>query len=142
MYFKSFLQYLPDFADDDIGDIRRNTEHCCREILRAADRKDLSHKDAMIYLSMRTNHRLLRNAQAAIEDLNSGRGKDEHTMQPFMTMDDLSVSVLSDKDKADLYKIADALPKEMDGLAKKLHLDKQRLSDMPMLMMKIYVTRL
>ena len=48
----------------------------------------------------------------------------------------------SDKDKADLYKIADALPKEMDGLAKKLHLDKQRLSDMPMLMMKIYVTRL
>ena len=150
LYFKSFLQYLPDFADDDIGDIRRNTEHCCREILRAADRKDLSHKDAMIYLSMRTNHRLLRNAQAAIEDLNSGRVKDEHTMhayllmmmQPFMTMDDLSVSVLSDKDKADLYKIADALPKEMDGLAKKLHLDKQRLSDMPMLMMKIYVTRL
>ena len=43
----------------------------------------------------------------------SGRVKDEHTMhayllmmmQPFMTMDDLSVSVLSDKDKADLYKI-------------------------------------
>ena len=135
---------------DDIGDIRRNTEQCCREILRAADRKDLSHKDAMIYLSMRTNLRLLRNAQAAIEDLKSGMVKDEHTMhayllmmmQPFMTMDDLSVSVLSDKDKADLYKIADALPKEMDGLAKKLHLDKQRLSDMPMLMMKIYVTRL
>ena len=99
---------------------------------------------------MRTDQRLLRNAQAAVEDLNSGRVKDEHTMhayllmmmQPFMTMDDLSVSVLSDKDKADLYKIADALPKEMDGLAKKLHLDKQRLSDMPMLMMKIYVTRL
>ncbi|MBR0263956.1 MAG: hypothetical protein IJQ60_08740, partial [Prevotella sp.] len=150
LYFKSFLQYLPDFADDDIGDIRRNTEQCCREILRAADRKDLSHKDAMIYLSMRTNLRLLRNAQAAIEDLKSGRVKDEHTMhayllmmmQPFMTMDDLSVSVLSDKDKADLYKIADALPKEMDNLAKKLHLDKQRLSDMPILMMKIYVTRL
>ena len=31
-------------------------------------------------------------------------------MQPFMTMDDLSVSVLSDKDKADLYKIADRAP--------------------------------
>ena len=85
----------------------------------------------MIYLSMRTNHRLLRNAQAAIEDLNSGRVKDEHTMhayllmmmQPFMPMDDLSVSVLSDKDKADLYKIADAHPKEMDGQDFKLHLD-------------------
>ena len=150
LHFKFFLQYLPVFADDDIGDIRRTTEQCCREILRAADRKELSHKDAMIYLSMRTNLRLLRNAQVAINDLKSGRVKDEHTMhayllmmmQPFMSMDDLSVSVLSDKDKTDLYKIADALPKEMDSLAKKLHLDKQRLSDMPMLMMKIYVTRL
>ena len=150
LHFKSFLQYLSVFADDDIGDIRRTTEQCCREILHAADRKELSHKDAMIYLSMRTNLRLLRNAQVAIKDLKSGKVKDEHTMhayllmmmQPFMTMDDLSVSVLSDKDKADLYKIADALPKEMDNLAKKMRLDKQRLSDMPMLMMKIYVTRL
>lgn len=150
LHFKSFLQYLSVFADDDIGDIRRTTEQCCREILQAADRKELSHKDAMIYLSMRTNLRLLRNAQVAIKDLKSGKVKDEHTMhayllmmmQPFMTMDDLSVSVLSDKDKADLYKIADALPKEMDNLAKKMRLDKQRLSDMPMLMMKIYVTRL
>lgn len=150
LYFKAFLQYLPDLADSNIGDIRRNTEQCCRQILHAADRKELSHKDAMIYLSMRTNLRLLRNAQVAIEDLKSGRVKDEHTMhayllmmmQPFMSMDDLSVSVLSDKDKADLYKVADALPKEMDNLAKELHLDKQRLSDMPMLMIKIYVTRL
>ena len=150
LHFKSFLQYLSEFADDDIGDIRRTTEQCCWEILHAADRKELSHKDAMIYLSMRTNLRLLRNAQVAIKDLKSGKVKDEHTMhayllmmmQPFMTMDDLSVSVLSDKDKADLYKIADALPKEMDNLAKKMRLDKQRLSDMPMLMMKIYVTRL
>ena len=150
LHFKSFLQYLSVFADDDIGDIRRTTEQCCREILHAANRKELSHKDAMIYLSMRTNLRLLRNAQVAIKDLKSGKVKDEHTMhayllmmmQPFMSMDDLSVSVLSDKDKADLYKIADALPKETDNLAKKMRLDKQRLSDMPMLMMKIYVTRL
>lgn len=149
-HFKAFLQYLPDLAGNNIGDIRRNTEQCCIQILRAADRKELSHKDAMIYLSMRTNLRLLRNAQAAIEDLKSGKVKSEEalhayllmTTQPFMSMDDFSVSVLSDKDKADLHKIADALPKEMDNLAKRLHLDKQRLSDMPMLMMKIYITRL
>ena len=35
---------------------------------------------------MRTNHRLLRNAQAAIEDLNSGRVKDEHTMHAYLLM--------------------------------------------------------
>lgn len=149
-HFKAFLQYLPDFADSNIADITRYTEQCCVQILRAADRKKLSHKDAMIYLAMRTNLRLLRNAQAAIGDLESGKVNSERGLhacllmmvQPFMSMDDLSVSVLSEKDKSDYYKLADALPKEMDGLAKRLHLDKKRMADMPMLMMKIYITRL
>ncbi len=149
-HFKAFLQYLPDFADSNIADITKYTEQCCVQILRAADHKELSHKDAMIYLAMRTNLRLLRNAQVAIGDLKSGKVKSEETLhayllmmvQPFMSMDDLSVSVLSEKDKSDYYKLADALPKEMDGLAKRLHLDKKRMADMPMLMMKIYITRL
>lgn len=149
-HFKTFLQYLPDFADSDIADITRNTEQCCVQILRAADRKELSHKDAMIYLAMRTNLRLLRNAQAAIGDLKSGKVKSEKVLhayllmmvQPFMSMDDLSVSVLSEKDKSDYYKLADALPKETDNLAGQLHMDKKRAADLPMLMMKIYITRL
>lgn len=149
-HFKAFLQYLPDFADNNITDITRNTEQCCVQILRAADGKSISHKDAIIYLAMRTNLRLLRNAQAAIDDLKSGRVKSEEALhayllmmvQPFMAMDDLSVGVLSEKDKADYYKVADALPKEMDNLAKRLRLDKKRMADMPMLMMKIYITRL
>ncbi len=159
-HFKAFLQYLPDFADSNIADIPRNTEQCCVQILRAADRKvigsaaspveELSHKDAMIYLAMRTNLRLLRNAQASVEDLKSGKVKSENVLhayllmmvQPFMSMDDLSVSVLSEKDKSDYYKLADALPKEMDNLTRQLHMDKKRTADLPMLMMKIYITRL
>lgn len=150
LHFKAFLQYLPDFAGNDIADIRHYTEQCCVQILRSADRKELSHKDAMVYLAMRTNLRLLRNAQTAIGDLKNGKVKDGQTMhayllmmlQPFMSMDDLSVSVLSDKDKVDFYKIADALPREIDNLVSQLHLDKKRMADMPMLMMKIYVTQL
>ncbi|MDO4932480.1 MAG: hypothetical protein Q4E63_07555 [Prevotellaceae bacterium] len=159
-HFKAFLQYLPDFADSNIADITRNTEQCCVQILRAADHKvigsaaspveELSHKDAMIYLAMRTNLRLLRNAQAAVEDLKSGKVKSEKVLhayllmmvQPFMSMDDLSVSVLSEKDKSDYNKLADALPKETDNLARQLHMDKKRTADLPMLMMKIYITRL
>lgn len=149
-HFKAFLQYLPDFADSNISAITRNTEQCCVQILRAADRKELSHKDAMIYLAMRTNLRLLRNAQAAVGDLKSGKVKSEKVLhayllmmvQPFMSMDDLSVSVLPEKDKSDYYKLADVLPKEMDNLTKQLHMDKKRTADLPMLMMKIYITRL
>ena len=71
-------------------------------------------------------------------DVNSGDAAAEEKYKQLSQ----AYEVLSDKDKADLYKIADALPKEMDNLAKKLHLDKQRLSDMPMLMLTIYVTGL
>ena len=99
---------------------------------------------------MRTNLRLIRNAQVAAADLQSGKVTDEETaqayllmlVQPFTTIDALSMSVLSEKDMTDLYKLADGLPKDIDRLAKIAKLDKQRLSDMPMLMMKIYVTRL
>lgn len=150
IHFKAFLYYLPDFADSNIAGITRKTEQCCVQILRAADRKELSHMEAMIYIAMRTNLRLIRNAQVAIQDLRSGRVKSEDAMhayllmmvQPFMSMDDMSIAVLSETDKDDLYTVADALPKEMDNLTRQLHLDKKRMADMPMLMMKIYITRL
>lgn len=149
-HYRAFLQYLPELAGEDISDIRNKTEKCCVQILRAADNKVISHKDAMIYLSMRTNLRLIRNAQVAAADLQSGKVTDEETaqayvlmlVQPFTAIDDLSMAVLSEKDMADLYKLADSLPKDIDRLAKIAKLDKQRLSDMPTLLMKIYLTRL
>ena len=148
--YRAFLQYLPELAGEDVTDIRNKTEKCCVQILRAADNKVISHKDAMIYLAMRTNLRLIRNAQVAAADLQSGKVTDEETaqayllmlVQPFTTIDALSMSVLSEKDMTDLYKLADGLPKDIDRLAKIAKLDKQRLSDMPTLLMKIYLTRL
>lgn len=149
-YYRTFLQYLPELAGEDVADIRNKTEKCCVQILRAADNKVISHKDAMIYIAMRTNLRLIRNAQTAAADLQSGKVTNEETaqayllmlVQPFTVINDLSMAVLSEKDMADLYKLADSLPKDIDRLAKIAKLDKQRLSDMPMLLMKIYLTRL
>lgn len=99
---------------------------------------------------MRTNLRLIRNAQAAAADLKSGKVTGEATahayllmlVQPFTAIDDLSMAVLSAKDLSELYTISDNLPKDIDRLAKIAKLDKQRLSDMPTLLMKIYLTRL
>lgn len=149
-HYRAFLQYLPELAGEDVADIRNKTEKCCVQILRAADIKVISHKDAMIYLAMRTNLRLIRNAQVAAADLQSGKVTDEETaqayllmlVQPFTAIDDLSMAVLPEKDMTDLYKLADGLPKDIDRLAKIAKLDKQRLSDMPTLLMKIYLTRL
>ena len=149
-HYRVFLQYLPELAGEDVANIRNKTEKCCIQILHAADSKVISHKDAMIYLSMRTNLRLIRNAQVAAANLQSGKVTDEETaqayllmlVQPFTVIDDLSMAVLSEKDITDLYKLADGLPKDIDRLAKIAKLDEQRLSDMPTLLIKIYLTRL
>lgn len=150
-HYRAFLQHLPELADESMADITKNTEQCCVQILQAADRKAITHhKDAMIHLAMRTNMRLIRNAQVAIADLKSGKVKSESVghaylwmlIQPISSMDDLSLAVMSDKDLNDLYKIADALPSEMNHLAKMLKLDKGSLSEMPTLLLKMYLTRL
>lgn len=104
----------------------------------------------MIFLAIRTNLRLLRSAQTAMSDLKSGKVKSQGTahaylwmlIQPFASMDNLSLAVMSDQDKNDLYKVADAMPSAMSHLAKTLRIDKQNLSEMPTLLMKIYLTRL
>lgn len=149
-HYRAFLQYLPQLADESVADITRNTEQCCVQILTAADKQVVSHKDAMIFLAMRTNLRLLRSAQVAITDLKSGKVKSQEAahaylwmlIQPFASMDDLSLAVMSDQDKNDLYKVADAMPFAMSHLARTLKIDKKNLSEMPTLLMKIFLTRL
>lgn len=149
-HFLSFLQFLPDFADCGMTDIMHDTEGCCAAILKAEGCDGLSHKDAVVYLSMRTNKRLIANAKMALADIYNGKVKDEECarayvwmlLQPFMAMDDFSVAVLSSSEKTTMYGIADALPKAFQKLDKLLGDGKGRLPDMPMLLMKVYLTRL
>lgn len=149
-HFMAFLQFLPDFADCGMTDIMRDTEDCCASILKAAGSGGLSHKDAVVYLTMRTNKRLIANAKMALADIHNSKVKNEECarayvwmlIQPFMAMDDFSFAVLSDSEKGTMYGIADALPKAFRKLDKHLGDGKERLPEMPSLLMKIHLTRL
>ncbi len=148
--YKAFLQHLPEYADSDMSDIIRDIERCCERIFRAANDSVLPRQDAMIYLTMRMNLRLMRTAQAALADLDSGKVRSRETaraymwmlVQPFMLMDDLSVALMSDEDISEMYRIADAMPKETEKLAGMMGTDKRITSEIPVLLMKIYITRL
>ena len=149
-YFTAFLQVLPELSDEDMSDITRMTEQCCVQVLNAAEQKVLTYEDAMIYLAMRTNKRLILNAQVAQKNIRSGKIQNttmQHAhlwmmLQPFITMDDLAISVLSDKERKDLYKLADTMPTDIEHLAKALHLRKGSLSEMPLSFMKSYIMTL
>ena len=149
-HYRAFTQYLPELANDNMEDITRKTKQCFAQILSAADQKAISYQDAMIYLTLRTNQRLLHNVQVALSDLKSGRVKSESIVraylwllvQPFHAMDELSFAVLSDADKRFLYQAAGLITTEMNRLAETAGLDKGNLPEIPLLLMKMYFTRL
>ena len=67
---------------------------------------------------MRTNHRLLLNTEVALENLKNGKVDKEASLHaymflllnPFVFIDDDAFALLSDEERAKLYKIADAAP--------------------------------
>ena len=65
--YRAFLSRLPDFDGENLSDITHDTERCCAQIFLAAERNDITYRNAMIYLAMRTNRRLIQNIRTCIE---------------------------------------------------------------------------
>ena len=63
-------------------------------------------------------------------------------MQPLMGMDGDGMAMLSQEQKKTLYGLADNMPAAIDRLCDVLGYDKERLEDMPMLMLKIHLATL
>ena len=146
-HFRAFLHFLPDMVDEDLMDITGKTEKCCRTIAKAARLGKLPKKDTDVYLTMRTNHRLLLNTEVALENLKNGKVDKEASLHaymflllnPFVFIDDDAFALLSDEERAKLYKIADAAPRELQRMAKKLHMNKDKMADIPGDMLQVYV---
>ena len=52
VFFRSFLSHLHDTDKQNIQDIIQSTESCCLQVFRSADRKELSYRDALVYMTM------------------------------------------------------------------------------------------
>lgn len=128
--------------------IIQNTERCCLQVFRSADRKELSYRDALVYMTMRTNRRLILNASQCIEDVKHGKVKSQANaqayiwmlVQPYTSIDGLGIAVLSDMDKKQINKVAEETPMAINKLSKILQMDKERTKELPALLMKIIVT--
>ena len=148
VFFRSFLLYLNEIDKQNMQDIIQNTERCCLQVFRSADRKELSYRDALVYMTMRTNRRLVLNASQCINDVKNGKVKTPASaqayiwmlVQPYTAIDGLGIAVLSDIDKKRINKIAEDTPMAMERLGKILQMDKERTKELPALFMKIIVT--
>ncbi len=145
--FRLFLLHLNETDKQNMQDIIQNTERCCLQVFRSADRKELSYRDALVYMTMRTNRRLILNASQCIEDVKRGKVKSLANaqayiwmlVQPYTSIDGLGIAVLSDMDKKQINKVAEETPITIDKLSKILKMDKERTRELPALLMKIIV---
>lgn len=146
--FRSVLSHLSGSDKQNMQDIIQETDRCCLQVFRSANHKELSHRDALVYMAMRTNRRLILNAAQCVGDTKAGKVKNERIaqaylwmlVQPYTSIDGLSFAILSDKDKKLIYKVADETPATIDKLGKILRMDKERTKELPALFMKIIVT--
>lgn len=145
--FRAFLIHLHDFDDSNTADITRTTERCCSQIFLAAERKEITYREAMIYLAMRTNRRLLQNVQTCIDDIRHKQIKtpaQAHAyiwmlLQPYASLDGFCMALLSPDDKKQLDRIAAQTPAAFEALSKILQSKGDRLDELPGMLMEIFI---
>lgn len=145
--FRAFLAHLHDFDGTDMADITRDTEQCCSQIFLAAERNEITYQEAMIYLAMRTNRRLMQNVQTCINDI---RAKKVETpaqahayiwmlLQPYASLDGFSMALLSPGDRKKLDKFAAQTPVAFEALGKILQSEGSHLNELPGMLLEIFI---
>ena len=145
--FRAFLSHLHDFDNANTADITRATEQCCSQIFLAAERKEITYQEAMIYLAMRTNRRLIQNATTCIDDIRYKRVKtpaQAHAyiwmlLQPYASLDGFCMALLSPGDRKHLDRIATHTPAAFEALSKILQSKGDRLDELPGMLMEIFI---
>lgn len=148
--FRTFLARLNDYNDMDLSDITRNTEKCCAEVFLAAERQEISYKEAMIYMAMRTNRRVIQNVRACLDGIHRGEvatPRQAHAfiwmiLQPYASLDGFSLALLSPADKEALDRIAVETPDAFSTLRKILPSENDRLEELPGMLIEIHIATL
>ena len=147
-HFRTFLSNIGEYSDVGLADVTKMTEEICTDIFRAASEHRLSSEDAMVYMGMRTCRRLLLNAQVCADLLkvgivNSANQANAYlwmTLQPFISMDSLSVSMLTEAQQQQMAAIAASYPKICERLNDKEYADPERLVQIPTQLMRLYIS--
>lgn len=148
--FRSFLPYMSELNDMDITDIARNTDKCYSSVFSKNGCHDITCTDAMVYIAMRTNRRLIQNVRMCLEDIHQGKVKNKQQawayiymiLQPYSSLDYLNTAVLSHREKEELYDMAACIPRAFEILAATLETEDKRLNDLPGMLIDIFISSL
>ena len=148
--FRSFLSRLYEMDNEPLSDITMDTEIICRDIFIAAKNGEIPAREAVIYMSMRTVRRLLQNSTVCITDINNQQMKSKEQgnaylwmiIQPFISIDQLSIVMLTPNDHGHFSYIMSQLPKSVK-FARTFNIDQRALNYLlPQQLLKMYVLTL
>lgn len=145
--YRAFLSRLPDFDGEDLSDITHDTERCCTQVFLAAERNDVTYRNAMIYLAMRTNRRLIQNVRTCIGDIRNKRVKTPAQaqayiwmlLQPYSSLDGFCLALLSDEERGQFDMLALQTPDAFRELSRMLHPGDNRLDELPGMLMEAFI---
>ena len=148
--FRTFLSHLHEMGDVSVSHITRGTEDVCRMIAQSSRKGNFPARDAVAYMAVRTNRRIIANAQTCVADIKGGKitSAEQQTayfwmiLQPFLSIDDFGMSMLSEKQRKDLVQLSiDALG-TITSLSRSLQMDKKMTDGLPDMFIKLYISSL
>lgn len=148
--FRAFLSGLHDSGSANMADITRDTEKCCSEVFLAAGRKEITYKEALIYMALRADRRLIQNVRTCLDDIRRGEvetPEQAHAyiwmiLQPYASLDGLCMTLLSPEDKKALDRVAVETPGAFETLRKILPSEGDRLDELPGMLIEIFIASL
>lgn len=131
-----------------MSDLTRDTERCCSLVFLAAEKKEISGCDAMIYMAMRTNRRIIQNAVACLNVIREGKVKSKPQafgytcmiLQPYISMERICMSMLTVNEKDGLRELAEQTPEALTRLG--VQSSNDGLATLPAKLMGIYIQTL
>lgn len=148
--FKAFIANRYDWGEESWADITRDTEKCCVLVFKAAEQNEISYKEAVAYMAMRANRRVIQSTEIALEDVLRGKVSTQKLahahiwtlIQPYASLDGCCIAALSEREKESLYRIAEKTSGAFRILKEILHTETGHLDELPGMLMEILVTSL
>ena len=149
-HFRTFLSHISDYSNMGLGSITKNTEIICSQIFRSASNGQLESGYTMVYMSMRTDRRLLQNAAVCNDILKAKKVKEGlkvnaflwMVIQPYLSMDSFSITMMTEKQTKQYMSIAENYSQLIDNLAAVGLVDKETAQQLPMQITRLYISSL
>ncbi len=118
MCFRSILQFLPVIPQETLQKLTNETATICNAFYASGDKSFAPVDEITVYMTMRYNRRILQNADACRNHIMNGVKLSPATaqnyrwmlLQPFFTIDEMSMATLSSGQQQLLRDIAQDMP--------------------------------